>query len=298
MQNASIARQFFEQHLPQSLFMAIDPDSIELEDCTYIDKTMQETFSDLVFSCKYNKNTGGNEAKVTLLVEHQSTPDKFMAFRVYHYMFNMLYKELKKRKEQQSKAKLPAVYALVFYHGKQTPYPYSLRLPDCFDDPLKIMDQIFAAPVPLIDVNQVKDDELKRQQLLGIMTGALKYSRDRDIGSYLEWLSENMDSVDLSQHLTLDFFITMLNYLLKNGNVIDVKQLIKVGQQMPEPVRGEFMTAAEKLRAWGEETGIEKGRKEVAISLLKDGAEPKFAARITKIELTEKLKLQAQLDEE
>jgi predicted transposase YdaD len=80
-------------------------------------------------------------------------------------MFNMIYTLLKAREKEQRKDKLPVVYALVFYHVKPTPYPYSMSLADCFDDPLGIMSNMFNTPVPLIDVNQASDDELKQQQL-------------------------------------------------------------------------------------------------------------------------------------
>ena len=43
------------------------------------------------------------------------------------------------------------------------------------------------------------------------------------------------------------------------GNVINVKQLIQDIEQLPEPIRGEFMTAAEKLQAMGEQRGLKKG---------------------------------------
>jgi predicted transposase YdaD len=147
----------------------LDLTSFRLENCTYINNKLQESISDLVFDCRYKANYSGGKthAKVVLLIEHQSTADRFMPLRVYHYLFNMLHKKLR----EQAKDPLPAVYALVFYHGKQSPYPYSMGLEDCFDDPLGIMNDMFTQPVHLIDVNQISDDQLKQQRLLGIMTG-------------------------------------------------------------------------------------------------------------------------------
>ena len=184
MQNAPIARAFFQQYLPQPLLDALDIDSFGLESSSYIDEKLQETFSDLVFNCRYHKNNNSPPAKVILLVEHQSTSDQFMAFRIFHYLFCMLYNELKARSKEQVKAKLPAVYVLIFYHGKQTPYPFSLLLADCFDDPMNLMGNIFNTPVPLIDVNLVQDDELRKQQLLGIMTGVMKHNRYKDVARH------------------------------------------------------------------------------------------------------------------
>ncbi|NQZ10951.1 MAG: Rpn family recombination-promoting nuclease/putative transposase [Algicola sp.] len=224
MQNASIAQQFFQQYLPHVLSSALSLDAFEYVDATYIDATLQETFSDLVYRCPY-KNSVNGEAKVILLVEHQSTPDKLIAFRVYHYLFNMLYKELKARPKSKAKNKLPAVFAMVFYNGKQTPYPYSLQLADCFDDPLKIMGQVLQSPLPLIDVNQVHDNELKKQQLLGIMTGAMKHCRERDVAYYLLDLMKNLNPIDLSSDLALEFIKTTANYVFKADNPPDFESL-------------------------------------------------------------------------
>ncbi len=327
MQNAVIAQQFFQHYLPKRLRNSLDFAAMELENSTYIDDSLQETISDLVFSCPYDDDiTESNcdilEAKIILLVEHQSSPDRLMAFRVFHYLFNMLHSQLKQRSESQTKYKLPAVYALVFYHGKQTPYPYSMKLADCFDDPLKVMQSLFENPVHLVDVNQVEDDEIRQQQLLGIMTGALKHSRDRDMNRYLLQLKDGLNSMDLSDDLALKFLRTTLNYLLGVGNTADIFHFVKGAQQLTEPLRGEFMTIAEQLRAMGaaearEETleegmekglekgieeglekGIEKGLETAANNLLKEGAEPRFIARITGLELASILQLKTKFEEE
>ena len=114
MHNTVIARQFFNYHLPTKLIQQIDFSAMKLENSDYIDEELRESVSDLVFSCPYvNKNCG--EAKIILFVEHQSSPDKFMAFRVFRYLFNMLNNHLKERNESDSKLGLPAVYALVFF---------------------------------------------------------------------------------------------------------------------------------------------------------------------------------------
>jgi predicted transposase/invertase (TIGR01784 family) len=287
MQNAPIAKAFFRQHLPITLSSALDLDSFRLENATYIDKRLQETFSDLVFTCHYSEGKSKGEtadssqANVILLVEHQSTPEPFMAFRVYHYLFNMLYSRLKGRSNKRANDKLPPVYALVFYHCEQTPYPFLMHLKDCFDDPLNLMDKMFNEPVPLVDVNQFNDDDIKKQQLLGIMTGALKHSRDQDIGQYLIWLMSDLKLMDLEGSLALNFINSVLNYLLKVGNIANVQQFVANAQQLPEPVKGEFMTAAEKLMALGRD----EKQEEVAINALNEGADPRFVARITGLDL-------------
>ena len=298
MQNLPVARQFFQQYLPQPLLNALDLTHCRLEDCSYIDNSLQASFSDLVFDCRYKQDKAHSNAKVILLVEHQSTPDRLMPFRVYHYMFNMLYKHLKQRDKSQSKDKLPVVYALVFYHGKQTPYPYPLCLTDCFDDPLKIMAEIFAKPLDVIDIGDTHDDELKRQKLLGIMTGALKHIRDRDITNFMTDLFDRLHSIDMRLDWEQQFVLAALKYMLNTGNIDKAEPLLAAIDKLPDTIRGEFMTAAEKLQEKGIEIGEEKGRKEerieIAINFLKDGVEPRIVARNTGLEMTVIHKLQAQ----
>ncbi|NQZ09033.1 MAG: hypothetical protein HRT35_17900 [Algicola sp.] len=63
-----------------------------------------------------------------------------------------------------------------------------------------------------------------------------------------------------------------------------------------------IMTAAYKLRAWGREEGLAQTSKkvfeEIAINALKEGADPRFVARITGLDLPVILKLKAQLEDQ
>lgn len=304
MQNDIVAQEFFQYHLPASIRNALDLKFSRLESSSYITDALKETFSDLVFTCRYKNDVTKTKARIALLVEHQSTADRLMPFRVFHYLFNLLYRLSKEDSDDQPKDKLPAVYALVFYHGKQTPYPYSMNLLSCFDDPLGIMNKMFENDVALIDVNQVTDDELERQQLIGTVTSALKYSRVKDIAPHLLRLMKKINSMDLNHPLAVNSIKTLLaNYMLGVGKIANVEQFVKDVWQLPEPIRGELMTAAEQLEAIGEKKGLKKGlekgreegREEVAINLLKEGTEPQFVARISGLELDVVLKLQAPL---
>ncbi len=172
------------------------------------------------------------------------------------------------------------------------------------------MANTFAKPVGLIDINETHDDEIKRQQLLGVMTGALKHIRDRDITRYMIGLFERLHLIDLGHNLEQQFVLTALKYMLKTGNIDEAKPLLAAIDKLPETIRGEFMTAAEKIEEYGREKGREEGiglglkkgreqsRTEIAVNFLNDGVEPRIIARNTGIELAIILKLKAQLEQE
>ena len=65
-----------------------------------------------------------------LLVEHQSSPDKFIAFRQLRYAVAAMQRHL-----DASHKKLPLVIPVLFYTGKRIPYTYSPRWLDGFDNP-------------------------------------------------------------------------------------------------------------------------------------------------------------------
>ena len=284
LQYGNTAQEFFKHNLPVKIRDALDLNTLKSESTSYVDETLKQSFQDFVYSC----NAQEHDTKLVLLMEHQSTAEPLMSFRVYCYLFGML---ARIQKETGCK-KLPAVYALVFYTGERTPYPYSMNLNDCFDDPLGIMQDFLQNSVPLVDINQLDDQQLKQQRWIGPAALAMKHIRDPDIGNILIELLQLVISTtsDLRYADQLHQQAKMLlNYMLSTGNVIDVDDFLKQTQELPQPLGDEIMTAAEKLEARGEARGEVRGKAEekrgVAMNMIKEGCEPQLIARVTGLQL-------------
>lgn len=283
MKNPRVAIDFIQHHFPKDICLALDTKTLKLIPNSYISDELQETVSDLVFSCKI----ASKQAYISLLIEHQSTPDKMMPFRVYHYLFGLLHDYRK----QYPKKKLPPVYTLVFYHGKQTPYPHSLLLKDCFDDPLNIMSKVLYQKLPLIDANQLSDEELKKQHWIGPMLTAMKYIRKKDMTEQaIEILSSIMWNTDNQEEKSL--LKLLLNYLFRRGNIqTKVFTTQARTQQLPHSIRRNVMTLAEQLqqegRIEGKLEGIQEKTKDIAIKLLTEGSDIAFVHKITGLSIAE-----------
>ncbi|MEX1056183.1 MAG: Rpn family recombination-promoting nuclease/putative transposase, partial [Natronospirillum sp.] len=295
MENKAVAQGFMQYYLPSHIRDALDLDSLSLEHDSYLDPALRETVSDLVYRCQL----AGEPAYLALLVEHQSTPDPHMPVRIGHYLFSLLTKHLKLKPNEP----LAPVHALVFYHGSQTPYPYSMSLADCFKDPLGLMKTLFLQPIPLVDINQLSDEELKQQQWVGIVARVLKHIREPHIDTYLlEWLFD-CATLGNQSHQQLDFIRTLLNYVTRTGNVIDIDHLVEESHRLPKPIGETFMTIAEQLEARGIAKGEAKGEAkgkaegkvegitETALNLLKEGTNPQFVAKVTGLSLEDVMKL-------
>lgn len=120
------ARDFLEFHLPASLRQLCDLDSLKLESGSFIEENLRAYYSDVLWSLK----TAEGEGFIYVVIEHQSSPDAHMAFRLMRYAMGAMQRHL-----DAGHKKLPLVIPMLFYHGAVTPYPFSLCWLDEFADP-------------------------------------------------------------------------------------------------------------------------------------------------------------------
>lgn len=75
------ARDFMELHLPAELRAVCDFSTLKLEPGSFVEESLRPYFSDVLYSLE----TTGGDAFIHVLIEHQSTPDRYMAFRLLRY---------------------------------------------------------------------------------------------------------------------------------------------------------------------------------------------------------------------
>src|SRR3990167_10807176 len=96
MSNTKVAREFFEQHLPSNIKKALDFTTLQIKKESFIDDKLKLQITDLLFSAEFNRQPG----YLYLLVEHQSTPLKLMAFRILKYMVAIMDQHLNTTKKE------------------------------------------------------------------------------------------------------------------------------------------------------------------------------------------------------
>ncbi len=77
-QKKKVARAFFRHYLPTKIVKYIDLNCLEIQNRSYVDKKMKDKHSDMV----YRTRIFGKLCYLYLLLEHQSTPDRRMPFRL------------------------------------------------------------------------------------------------------------------------------------------------------------------------------------------------------------------------
>ncbi|MFK9842543.1 Rpn family recombination-promoting nuclease/putative transposase, partial [Escherichia coli] len=88
--------------------------------------SLRAWYSDVLWSLK----TASGEGYIYVVIEHQSSPDAQMAFRLMRYAIAAMQRHL-----DAGHDRLPLVIPVLFYHGLVSPYPFSLRWLDEFVAP-------------------------------------------------------------------------------------------------------------------------------------------------------------------
>ncbi|EIW7864182.1 Rpn family recombination-promoting nuclease/putative transposase [Vibrio parahaemolyticus] len=87
-------------------------------------------------------------------MEHQSRPDKMIAFRILRDANVAIQQHLDAGHSQQL-----LVTPLLFYHCIESPYPYSLNWLALFQD-ANMDKSIYAQVIPLVDLTFICDDDI------------------------------------------------------------------------------------------------------------------------------------------
>ncbi|MDY0901126.1 Rpn family recombination-promoting nuclease/putative transposase [Pantoea agglomerans] len=274
-----IARDFMELHLPAELRAICDLSTLKLESGSFVEDDLRQYFSDILYSLK----TSHGDGYIQVLVEHQSTPDRHMAFRLMRYAVAAMHRHLEAGHKQ-----LPLVIPVLFYTGKRSPYPYSTRWLDEFEDP-SLAENLYGSTFPLVDVTVIPDEEIMGHRSMAALTLLQKHIHQRDIAT----LTDRLATLLMADYLSSPQVTALIHYLLQAGESADSEAFVReLAQRVPQ--HGDaLMTIAQQLEQkgiekgiqLGEQRGIEKGRNEgkleVARTMLQNGIDRNTVMKMT-----------------
>ena len=106
-----LARSELELVLPPEVRSLLDLATLEVCPGSFVDPELQQAHSDLLFRVQTN---GGDESFVYVLVEHQSSPDGTMPFRLLRYMVRIWERWLEDHRGVRT---LPIIVPVLLHHG-------------------------------------------------------------------------------------------------------------------------------------------------------------------------------------
>lgn len=290
----NIARDFMEIHLPAELRAICDLSTLQLDSGSFVEEKLRPYYSDVL----YKLSTTAGDGYIHVLIEHQSTPDKHMGFRLMRYALAAMQRHIDKGGK-----KLPLVIPVLFYAGKRSPYPYSTNWLKEFADP-DFAARLYTGELPLVDITIIPDDEIMEHRSMAALTLLQKHIRQRDLAEQLDSLT----SVLLAGYLSSSQVISLVHYIVKAGETSDAKAFVhELARRVPE-YEDELMTIAKQLEKLGVDKGIQlgveigikeglkegekKGKMEVARTMLENGIDTHTVMKMTSLSESDLSQLQ------
>ncbi len=231
--------------------------------------------------------------KIYVLVEHQSSPDRFMPWRILQYTCDIIHRHLIVNKHCN---KLPFIYPFVFYHGMYD-YNHPEDIRELVGYQKEIVDKYFLKSFQLIDVTQLDDVVLTQSINYGCAALEMKYAfmniDENEFQNILSLIKKNLKYNDDGYvHLLLEYFINMAR-IQSNTKVEKIYAYIfehEPGEEKMAITLGEYIK--EKGRKEGRREAVNTVKQAIACRLLKENAELEWIAKITKLSISALEKLQ------
>ncbi len=252
--------------LPPHVVSAVDWSSLRREPGSVVDPELRETESDLLFTARLRS---GHPLLLYVLLEHQSSVDRWMALRMLRYVVRQVERW---RQEHPDSTRLPVILPLVMYHGEDDTWTAPRRVEELFDLPEQAEDQErWRALVPRFEY-LLDDLTAERQEALLARPGpplarlvwrVLRHSRSEDLARRLpdwtELISQVHAAPEGSEHL-----VVIIRYLLWVGGKAVHEAAGRVLHSVLDAQRAEALMRSygEELIEQGRQQGLARGREE------------------------------------
>jgi predicted transposase/invertase (TIGR01784 family) len=260
---------FFERFLPETIIHHLNLETLTVLKETYINETLKEHFSDLVFEVSL-KSDITVKTDVVLLFEHKSSPDRNVLFQIGYYIFAHWTKCLTENKEPKP------IIPIIYYQGKKNWKVGSLS--DLFKNyPKEVKDFLPTLNHIFIDLKTINKDHLMDMRS-SMMAAAILAQQWRINPTKLKEDFERIFRL-LPLEDTKRNFLEMIVVYALNVSEITEAQLGETIKSIPEPLKEKIMTTYTMLI---ERVKLEE-KAEVIVSLFDEGFETPRIAKIVKL---------------
>ncbi|MDR4546011.1 Rpn family recombination-promoting nuclease/putative transposase [Klebsiella quasipneumoniae] len=248
LRHPETANDFLMLYLPEAIRQRCDFATLRLQSASFIDEDLRAWYSDVLWSVRTTCGAG----YIYVVIEHQSSPDNHMAFRLMRYAIATMQRHL-----DAGHKTLPLVVPMLFYHGATSPYPFSLNWLDEFADP-QLAKKLYGNQFPLIDVTVMPDDEIVQHRRVALLELMQKHIRQRDLSG----ITESLAAVVMLGYTSPRQLRMLFHYMLQYGNTAEPGVFLRrLARRLPQ-YEETLMSIAQKLKQEGRQEGRHEGRQE------------------------------------
>jgi predicted transposase/invertase (TIGR01784 family) len=242
------ASSFLQAHLPDDVSQGLNWSTLRLVEGSFVDEDLRGSEADLLYEVELG--SGGESLWIYILFEHQSTPDRWMRFRLLKYCCRIWDVNLT---ERPTPRELRPIVPVVFYQGERG-WSYSTEFADLFAESVRNWPETPHFSHGLIDQSGLQPEELQgglKARLMQLLLMAAYHSTVAWMEQVAEWL---VALSSLSPSGGINYVRIFVLYLLETQEPEAVQLFRELLRQHASSVGDEVMTYAQEL--------LEKGRLE------------------------------------
>ena len=256
-----LVRDLFMGFVEEEWVFDLDFSTLNIVSDSYVSDDLRDREDDIIWRVRFK----GEWLYVYILIEFQSTVDKFMAVRLITYV-GLLYQDLIASKEIKAGDKLPPVFPVVLYNGGRR-----------WTAPLEIRELIADVPeglscyLPCFKYYLIEEQSYSDERLLGcnLASAVFRLEKSRTFDEMREVVDDLISWLRLPEQASLRrVFTTWIKRVLLSARLPDKK--------LPEPsdLLEVSTMLAERVKQWTEEwkqQGLQEGRMQGHLQGLQEG---------------------------
>jgi predicted transposase/invertase (TIGR01784 family) len=257
------ATSFLQRHLSQEVSQALNWSTLTLLEGSFVDEDLRASEADFLYEIE--RLSGADSVWIYVLLEHQSTPDRWMRFRLLKYCCRIWDVSFRERPDQRE---LRAIVPLVFYQGERS-WSYSREFADLFAESVREWPGVPRFSHGLIDQSGIEPGEVQGELKARLMQLVLlaAYHPERAWRELVVELIGTLSSLPLSGGM--NYVRVFLLYILQTQEREAIELFQDALRRHAPEVGGHLMTYAQEL----EEQGKIKERLAIIETLLRLGEE-------------------------
>lgn len=249
-----VAREFLLHRLPVELLETLDLDTLQLQKDSFVDPTLQEHFTDLLYQVSFiNQMTG----YIYLLFEHKSYPDKWTAFQFLRYLVHIWEQWHREHPDED----LPLILPILIYQGR-VKWPFADNFAALFSGPDSFRRYWPDFTFELTDLSEYDESQLKGELLLRVVLFTMRLIHNRKLVPQLPEMFALIMKMMPGQ-TAIEFLDMVLRYVAYASDNVTGEDL-RGALRHALADKGEVVMST-LVREWLEEgmqKGLQKGRQE------------------------------------
>ena len=264
------AAGFFKEYLPPELAVNLDWERLERKEGTFVDETLSERHSDLLFTVPWNDRN----VLLYCLFEHQSSEDRWMPLRLLRYMVRIWDAQLG---AEPGRGSLSPILPVVLHQSDRTWKP-SNRFRSLLEMPGGSIDDL-AGFIPdfgfrLVDLADMPIEDLRGSVLVRAILATMKAAKSGEWDERVEELAPLLSGALRKNDLA--FVQVCLAYVFRESGEVDFREFhTRLDQLDIGELKEDIMTLGEQL--------IQEGRKEGRLQTLRENIQDIVEARFGEV---------------